>query len=114
MSIQHEQRTTCERFGLAFVESPDHLKVGIAANVREGTQPINGLRHLPKGDTTGWYIWAGDTLSNDPDFFRPLHAAHLAQWCPTVLKYLGLPPGSRFLIAPDHEDVWFDESLLVE
>jgi hypothetical protein len=29
-----------------------------------------------------------------------------------MAPYLALPPGWRFLIAPDYEDVWFDESLL--
>jgi hypothetical protein len=114
MSIQNEQRRLCERVGVAFIESPDHLKVGIAKNVLEGLLPINGLRHLPDGDTTGWYIWAGDTLSDAPDFFQPLHVAHLVKWCPMVLKYLGLAPGSRFLITPEYEDVWFDGSLLIE
>jgi len=31
---------------------------------------------------------------------------------PQVLDYLALPPGWRFLIAPDYKDVWFDENLL--
>jgi hypothetical protein len=88
------------------------MKLGIALNVREGAQPINGLRHIPEGDTTGWYIWAGNELLQDLDFFKPLHVAHLDQWCPHARKYLGLGPGWRFLIAEDYEDVWFDETLL--
>jgi hypothetical protein len=28
------------------------------------------------------------------------------------MKYLALPPGWRFLIATNHEDVWFDAALL--
>jgi hypothetical protein len=55
---------------------------------------------------------SGTELSNATEFFRPLHVEHLAEWCPAILPYLGLPPGSRFLIAPKHEDVWEDESLL--
>lgn len=31
---------------------------------------------------------------------------------PEIKKYLGLPPGWRFLIAPGYEDIWFDEALL--
>jgi hypothetical protein len=30
----------------------------------------------------------------------------LTSWYPMVLKYLGLAPGSRFLITPEYEDVW--------
>jgi hypothetical protein len=46
------------------------------------------------------------------DYFVPLHASHLVERLPEVAAYLSLPPGSRFLIAPGHEDVWTDESLL--
>jgi len=92
-----------------FFCSPTELKVGISANVQDEITPINGLRHPPKGDTTGWYIYAGLAISPEPDFFKPLH---VDDWCPQIIKYLGLPPGWRFLVAGDHEDVWFDESLL--
>lgn len=51
-------------------------------------------------------------MSSDPDFFQPLRVEHLTHWCPAVIPYLLLPPGYRFQIAPGHEDVWFDASLL--
>jgi hypothetical protein len=35
----------------------------------------------------------------------------LADWCPGVLRFLGLPPGWRFLLAGHYEDVWQDEAL---
>lgn len=78
--------------------------------------PINGLRLVPKGDTTGWYLWAGQKLPFDPDFFVPLHLEHLDDWRPGLTRYLGLAPGWRFLIDPEaeHEDVWADPSLLEE
>lgn len=107
-----QQRDTCDRYEVEFVPAPRHLKVGIARNVREGILPINGLRHLPAGDTTGWYIWAGEELSDDPNFFVPLHVEHLVEWCPDALRFLGLPPGWRFLVAGEYEDVWEDASLL--
>jgi hypothetical protein len=74
--------------------------------------PINGLRHPPEGDTTGWYLWAGEELGADEGFFAPLCMAHLDEWCAPAIPYLGLPPGWRFLIADGYEDVWFDPSLL--
>ena len=46
-----------------------------------------------------------------PGFFVALHVGHLAEWCPRVVPYLALPPGYRVLLAPEYEDVWFDESL---
>jgi hypothetical protein len=106
------QRAVCQTYAMPFVRAPGHLKVGIARNVRDGILPLNGLRHPPEGDTTGWYIWAGEELSADPDFFVPLHVDHLANWCPDAIRYLGLPPGWRFLVAGDYEDVWYDASLL--
>ncbi|WP_456088837.1 immunity protein Imm33 domain-containing protein [Paraburkholderia ferrariae] len=42
----------------------------------------------------------------------PVHAAHLADWAPLVLPYLGLPPGWRFLVTEQYEDVWEDKQLL--
>jgi len=111
MDLIKEQKLICERFGAEFHSAPNYLKVGISSNVKDGMYPINGLRHPIQGDTTGWYIWAGD-YSSDPNFFVPLHVEHLNEWCPEVLKYLGLAPGWRFLIAPNYEDVWEDSSLL--
>lgn len=106
------QRAVCQRYELEPMLAPAHLKVGIARNVREGLFPINGLRHRPQGDTTGWYIWAGGEPSDDPRFFEPVHIEHLDKWCADVIPYLQLPPGTRFQIAPGHEDVWEDASLL--
>lgn len=111
-SIVASQAELCSRHGVQFVASPANMKVGIARNVRTGLLPLNGLRHPPIGDTTGWYLWAGEELRQDADFFVPLHVEHLAEWCPQVLKFLGLPPGWRFLLAHGYEDVWEDPSLL--
>ncbi|WNO10388.1 hypothetical protein [Teredinibacter sp. KSP-S5-2] len=111
-AIEELQRELCKKYESDFLSSPNNFKVGIASNIRDGIVPINGLRHPPEGDTTGWYIYAGEELSDDPNFFKPLHVEHLDDWCPQVKKYLGLAPGWRFLIAGDYEDVWFDDSLL--
>lgn len=110
--VSAEQAAVCDREGVTPVAAPSEMKVGISLNVRQGVLPINGLRHPPSGDTTGWYIWAGEELSDDPDFFVPLHAAHLAEWCPAVVRFLALPPGWRFLVADHYEDVWRDPALL--
>jgi hypothetical protein len=106
------QNEVCKKWGSPYVETPCAQKVGIAENVKLGIYPINGLRHSPTGDTSGWYIWAGEDFSEHDDFFVPLHAEHLQEWCPAIEKYLGLAPGWRFLVAPKYEDVWFDASLL--
>lgn len=108
------QKATCSEWGSPYLAVDLHAKVGISANVRDGLYPINGLRHRPMGDTSGWYIWAGEELSDAVDFFLPLHIEHLEEWCPGVGKFLALSPGWRFLLAPNYEDVWFDPSLLTD
>ena len=107
------QEQLCARFGQAC--TPVHLeeKVGISPNVLTGLKPSNAMRHPPEQDTCGWYIWAGEELPSDADFFVPLHLSHLEDWCPELMPYLGLPPGYRVLLADDYEDVWFDDQLLV-
>jgi hypothetical protein len=111
MDFIKEQKILCERYDSSYTESPSFLKVGISINIRDGIYPINGLRHPMRAETTGWYIWAGD-YSSDPNFFVPLHVEHLKDWCPQVMRFLGLAPGWRFLIAANYEDVWKDISLL--
>ncbi|WP_444979319.1 immunity protein Imm33 domain-containing protein [Agromyces rhizosphaerae] len=112
MEPYETQIATAKRFRAdPLVPQPD-LRVGIARNVRSGLQPLNALRHQPDGDTSGWFVWAGDELSDAPDFFVSLHVSHVGEWCPTLQPYLALPPGWRILLAPGYEDVWFDEHLL--
>ena len=106
------QRELAARLGLSYSEALPSDIVGVAENVRPNAVPLNGLRHPPQRGTSGWYLWAGEEMSTAPDFFVPVHAEHLVDRCPEVVPYLGLPPGSRFLIAPGWEDVWFDELLL--
>jgi hypothetical protein len=106
-----KQRAICDRFSVPFVPTPPHLKVGVARNLRSGALPLNGVRHPPVGDTSGWYLWRGTELSADPEYFVPLHTEHLVEWCPDVLPYLGLPEGWRFLLTPEYEDVWFDPNV---
>ncbi|MFZ5445196.1 MAG: immunity protein Imm33 domain-containing protein [Myxococcota bacterium] len=107
------QREICAELGVHGVPVHPGEKVGIAANVRTGLMPINGMRVPPEGGVCGWYIWAGpDAPSADADFFLPLHAAHLPKWCPTAIGLLQLPPGWRFELDGDTYDAWFDQTLL--
>ncbi len=110
--MTNEQEAVCIRYGAVPMAASADRKVGIALNVRDASYPVNGMRHPPEGDTTGWYIWAGEDLSDDPNFFVPLHVEHLSEWRPEILKFLALPPGWRFLVAEKHEDVWYDADLL--
>jgi hypothetical protein len=110
--VTQEQKAKCQALGSEFWPIELDQKIGISSNVKDGIVPINGLRHLPEADTTGWYIWAGEEMDTNDDFFLPLHVKHLGNWNSEVLKFLALPPGWRFLKDGDYEDVWFDGSLL--
>jgi hypothetical protein len=110
--VSAEQVAVCARYGVEPVPSREDEKIGLGLH-RGGGPPIHGLRHLPEGDNCGWYIWRGE-LTDDADFFDASHVAHLGDHAPEVLPYLALPPGWRFLIAPDHQNVWFDAQLLDE
>ena len=112
MSDLAEQKRVCEKWGADFLVVQPTQKLGLAKDVVSGTLPINGLRHPPADGTSGWYIWAGGEPGENDDFFSPLHMSHIREYYPTIEKYLGLAPCWRFLVAPDHEDVWFDPTLL--
>jgi len=106
------QEDVCSRFGVVGTPPRPGEKLGIALTT-VGKLPINGLRIRLDG-TCGWFIWAGEAPSIDPDFYQPLHVEHIANYLPTVVPYLALPPGYRFQIADGYEDVWFDSALLSE
>jgi len=106
-----DQLEMCRKHGVP-PDAPDSLtKLGISRSFSSREFPLNGLRHPAEEGTNGWFLWSGEELSTDPDFFVPLHAMHVDDHCPEIKKYLALPPGWRFLYAPDQEYVWFDESL---
>ena len=111
MDLEREQRKICQRYGADYRPVDVNLKLGIAENIFSDVVPVNGLRHSEEKGTCGCYLWAGEELPKAPDFFKPMHVYHLLERCPRLMKYLGLPPGWRFLIAGEYEDVWFDATL---
>ncbi len=110
MSQPLSQIDVCERFGSALSQPGEDDRLGVALATLSKV-PLNALRHPAKDETCGWYIWGGE-LSDKPDFFQPLHVHHLIEHAPAIIPYLGLAPGWRVLLAPGHEDVWYDPALL--
>jgi hypothetical protein len=110
--IGQKQIEICKKYGATYKPLDWGLKVGVSVNFYSGELPINGLRIVLEG-TSGWFLWAGENFSQDDDWFQPVHAYHLLDKCPEVTPYLSLPAGWRFLIAPDYEDVWYDEALIL-
>lgn len=112
--IVSQQMKICEKYNTEWVGAPLDQKIGVSKNLTSGIMPINGLRHPPENGTAGWYIWAGGEITTDTNFWKPLHIQHLIELYPSILKYLGLPPGYRFQIDDKgYEDVWEDKSLLI-
>ena len=113
MELTVDQLAVCDRFGVTPDAPSADSRLGIALNVRESDLwPLNGLRHPPEHGAGGWYIWRGESLSQADDFFESLHTVHVPAWCPEAVRFLGLPPGWRFLVARGQEDVWYDATLL--
>lgn len=105
------QRKICHDYGSPFQPPSAEESCGIAFNATDLNDVLHGLRHEPEGGSCGWYIWRG-TYSEDPSFFSPVCVEHMSEHAADATKFLGLAPGWRFLVHNDHEDVWFDPSLL--
>ena len=113
--IETLQRETCRRFATDFLTSDGASKAGVSLDALNGKVPLHGMREPPEGSLSGWFLFAGPgEPSEDEDFYQPVHMSHFPDLFPGILRYLGLPPGWRFLVAPDYEDVWFDKNLLEE
>jgi hypothetical protein len=108
IDLQHQ---TCQRFAASCLPVVPGSKAGVALQTR-GQLPLNALRHAPVAGASGWYLWWGDTLTEHPEFFQPLHVEHLADYAPELVPYMSLPAGWRVQLAPGHEDVWFDTTLI--
>jgi hypothetical protein len=112
MDLAKAQQDVCVEYGVE-PDPPNPLdKLGLSKNFSREEYPINGLRHPPDPGTCGWFIWSGEKLSDEPDFFEPLHIVHMEERAPEILPYLALPAGWRFLFAPGHLDIWFDSKLV--
>lgn len=108
-----EQASVCARFDSAFAPVDPDLKVGVALETLE-RMPITGVRIAPENGTNGWYLWGGDS-SDSPDFFKPVHAQHLIEILPLVVKYLALEPGFKFMVDHEgYEDVWREDMPVEE
>lgn len=101
------QQTVCAKHGAQFVEVRNYSMVRLAASSL-GQQPFQGCRSAVNGASSGWFLWAGENSMADYSF-QPVSCTALFEKCPQVIKYLGLPPGYRFIIDDrGREDVWFE------
>jgi hypothetical protein len=107
-STRVKQMEICERIGSAFSPCDLNLKAGIAMSTLQQA-PLQGVRVSADETTCGWYIWGGK-FSDSPDFFQSVHVAHLSDLLPSVIPYLGLSPGFKFIIDDSgYEDIWYED-----
>ena len=67
--VAQEQLAICLKYKVDYQPLDFGLKLGIADNLLTAMVPQNGLRHPQEHGTCGWYLWAGEELSQDADFF---------------------------------------------
>lgn len=105
-ALVRQQFAVCRQHGLAPCE-PEAM-VALALSTVDA-RPIHGARiALPENGTISWFLHGGEP-SADAGFYQPVHASHLRDVLPGVMKYLWLPPGSRFIIDDaGYEDVWVE------
>jgi hypothetical protein len=111
--IISDQMKVCQKYDVPWFATPLDQMIAVSKDLANGVMPINGLRHPPAGKSVGWFVWAGGEINNDISTWDTIHAQHLIEKYPQILKYLGLPPGYRFQIDDKgYEDIWKDENLL--
>jgi len=80
MKLGRSQKKICRRVGVTPDPPQSRSTLGVSHNVKDDLDPLNGLRHPPEAGTSGWYLWRGENLLPDPDFFVPLHIEHIDEW----------------------------------
>ena len=76
MTLLQEQSDICKKYNTEMLVPEPNVKLGIALSSIV-QMPINGVRHIIENGTCGWYIWCGEELSEDKEFFKPLHVCHV-------------------------------------
>ncbi|OON65300.1 hypothetical protein [Hymenobacter sp. CRA2] len=111
-SFVEAQQQVCAAFDVEWKPFGFDAIVGVSRNLGQ-VPPTHGLRLVSEQDGVEWFLWSGEYTDAD-DFFEPVHASHLIERAPKVIRYLALSSGFRFLIDDaGYEDVWFDEALLL-
>lgn len=94
-TLEELQRRVCKAYGVEYTPPAPGSKVGIALQTMDRS-PIQAVRHPPTETTCGWYIFAGEEWSDDPNFYQPLCVEHMTEHCKFALPFLALPPGWWF------------------
>jgi hypothetical protein len=109
LTYWRDQNAVCRKYQADFrPPRPDQLTV-ISTGVLEG-QPVQGVRYGSPEHMSGWWITT-DLYNGDASTLRHEHTHHLTAARPDLARYMALPIGFRYDLA-NHEDVWFDSTVL--
>ena len=103
-----------ERFdvpAVAMMVPSDASEVMVGWDFDPRNLPFTARHFPPAGSRNGWVLWTGAEPVAYPGYV-PIATGELLRWLPQVARYLELPPGWSFQIAPHHEDVWEEPELL--
>ncbi|MFK7089515.1 hypothetical protein AAFM71_11950 [Chromobacterium violaceum] len=109
MVSSKEQIEICKKYSSKIIDLDENEMVAIALETI-GQLPIRGVRTSKReGDNISWFFYCGEFHAS-PDFFKPMHASHLNEYLPEVLKFLCLEPGYKFMTDQyGFEDVWKED-----
>lgn len=103
-----------ERFGVPTLEMEapaDGSEVMLGWDFDPRNLPFTARHFPPVGSRNGWVLWTGAEPVTYPGYVA-VTTGELVRWVPQVARYIELPPGWSFQIAPNHEDVWEEPELL--
>jgi hypothetical protein len=110
-SVASAQEMICDTYEAACSPLPPDQLIAISRRVLDGGSAAAGVRYPDStADNSGWIVFAPE-LEEDMSEFVGLHASHLGETHPHIARYLGLPVGWRFALAPGSELAWFDPDV---
>jgi len=110
--VASAQEMICDTYGAACSPPPPGQLIAISRRVLDGGSAAAGVRYPDSAaGMSGWIVFAPE-LEEDMSEFVGLHASHMSETHPQIARYLGLPVGWRFALAPGSELAWFDPDVV--
>ena len=103
------QQKCCEHYSAQYTPVDEEQMVVISDGVYEGL-PLEGVRYPSPDHMSGWWLTT-DEYNGDTSSLKTVHYIHIVESRPEVAIYMALPPGYRFMLGGEQEQVWFDEEV---
>jgi hypothetical protein len=99
-----DQMMLCTKYGVEFCPIGADRLVAVTPRALDDHSPLEGGRHEPDGDMSGWFLTGSDFAGNVSDF-QILHLYHVTSKRPELAKFLALPEGYLFRLRGNEEHV---------